>query len=88
MTAGLRAAAPPGGAGVLLAYGDHQPSLPKLFAALDHRDTDTDYVLWRSSTEAAASRRQPRPGALAVEDLPQLVLDCLGGVASVAEIAA
>ena len=88
MTAGLRAAAPPGGASVLLAYGDHQPSLPKLFAALDHRDTDTDYVLWRSDTEAVASRRQPRPGSLAVEDLPQLVLDCLGGVADAAEIAA
>jgi phosphoglycerol transferase MdoB-like AlkP superfamily enzyme len=36
------------GRGVLALYGDHQPSLPKAFAAIGLADTRTDYVIWRS----------------------------------------
>jgi phosphoglycerol transferase MdoB-like AlkP superfamily enzyme len=72
MTQALRATP---GRGMLLAYGDHQPSLPRLFAALGHRDSMTDYVLWDS--EAARHGSLPSE-TLAVEALPQRLLDCLG----------
>ncbi|WP_428484558.1 LTA synthase family protein [Rhodopila sp.] len=73
MTDALRAAP---GRGLLLAYGDHQPSLPGLFAALGHRDTMTDYVLWDAEPVAHAPFRSE---ILSVEALPQLLLDRLGG---------
>jgi hypothetical protein len=63
------------GDGVLLAYGDHQPSLPRAFAALNHRDTSTEYVLW----DAATPVPPPAAAPAAVEALPQLLLDCIGG---------
>lgn len=63
------------GAGVLLAYGDHQPSLPRLFSALGHSDSMTDYVLWESGS---AARGPQRPETLAVEALPQRLFDRLG----------
>jgi hypothetical protein len=59
--------------GLLLAYGDHQPSLPGAFAALGHGDSETDYVLWEHSAGAGC-----RPEALDVEALPQLLLDRIG----------
>ncbi len=34
------------GRGLLALYGDHQPSLPKAFAALGLTDPRTDYVIW------------------------------------------
>src|SRR5206468_6160287 len=60
------------GSGVLLAYGDHQPSLPRTFAALNHRDTSTDYVLWNAATPVPHS---PAAEIAAVETLPQRLLD-------------
>jgi len=65
--------------GLLLAYGDHQPSLPKLFAALGHQDTDTDYVLWEAHS---ATVGPPAPRAVPVEALPQMLLDRMGAVCS------
>ena len=60
--------------GLLLAYGDHQPSLPKLFDALNHHGTETDYLLWDAAMPPAPPRAAVR---LAVAGLPQLVLDQL-----------
>ena len=57
------------GQGCLLAYGDHQPSLPAVFARLGHHRTDTDYVLWEA--KRSALRREDLP----VEALAQLLLD-------------
>ena len=77
VTAALRAAAGSGTAqpGLLLAYGDHQPSLPGAFAALGHRDSETDYVLWEPAAGAGC-----RPETLDVEALPQLLLDRIGAM--------
>ncbi len=71
MTQALRAAS---GEGMLLAYGDHQPSLPGLFAALGRSDSMTDHVLWESGS---AARQPPRPETVTVEALPQRLLDRL-----------
>jgi phosphoglycerol transferase MdoB-like AlkP superfamily enzyme len=60
--------------GMLLAYGDHQPSLPALFGALEYADTVTDYVMWEAGSAVGA--RAPRQ--MAVEALPQLLLDRVG----------
>jgi hypothetical protein len=59
--------------GLLLAYGDHQPSLPAAFAALGHSDSDTDYVLWDKASNAGG-----RTETMDVESLPQLLLDRIG----------
>jgi hypothetical protein len=59
---------------MLLAYGDHQPSLPALFGALEYADTVTDYVMWEAGSAVGA--RAPRQ--MAVEALPQLLLDRVG----------
>lgn len=71
MTQALQAAS---GQGMLLAYGDHQPSLPNLFTALGHSDITTDYVLWEAGSLA---RRPRRAEMLTVEALPQCLLDRL-----------
>jgi Sulfatase len=60
--------------GMLLAYGDHQPSLPGLFGALGYSGTATDYLVW----EAAPTARAQAPATMAVEALPQFVLDRVG----------
>lgn len=60
------------GAGTLLCFGDHQPSLPGLLPRLLPGDTDTDYLLW--DTEAAPGSAS-RP--LAVDALAVLLLDHL-----------
>jgi Sulfatase len=62
------------GQGMLLAYGDHQPSLPGLFGALGYSDTVTDYLLW----EAGASVRARASATMVVEALPQFLLDRVG----------
>lgn len=60
------------GAGTLLCFGDHQPSLPGLLPHLLPGDTDTDYLLWDT---------QPGPNApshrRSVDALPALLLDHL-----------
>jgi len=73
MTEALRVAS---GQGLLLAYGDHQPSLPGLFTALGHRDPSTDFVLWDAGSVVHGP---PKLETLTVEALPQRLLDSLGG---------
>ena len=63
------------GSGALLAYGDHQPSLPRAFTALNHRDTSTDYVLWDAAISVPNFLAAEM---IAVEALPQLLLDYIG----------
>lgn len=72
MTQALREAS---GQGTLLAYGDHQPSLPGLFGAIGHDDILTDYVLWEAGSDM---RRAPRPTTRTVAALPQWLLDQVG----------
>jgi phosphoglycerol transferase MdoB-like AlkP superfamily enzyme len=64
------------GQGTLLAYGDHQPSLPGLFRALGHTDTTTDYMLWEAGEPF--HRHAPAHSPLSVDALPQALLDHLG----------
>jgi phosphoglycerol transferase MdoB-like AlkP superfamily enzyme len=78
VAAALRHGARPG---LLLAYGDHQPSLPAAFAALGHTDSDTDYLLW--SPDAAPGPARP----LAVHDIPALLLDHLAAAQPAREMA-
>ncbi len=66
MFAPLMDALPPGG--VLAIYGDHQPSLPALFAATGETDDRTDYAIWQAGA-APGPRRD-----IAAEDLAALVL--------------
>jgi hypothetical protein len=68
LTRALRDADAPG---LLLAYGDHQPSLPGLFAA---GDPATDYVLWDAEPGGPVATRPRRRSA---EALPGLLLDRL-----------
>ena len=60
------------GAGTLLCFGDHQPSLPGLLPQLLPGDTDTDYLLWDT---------HPGPGGpshpRSVDTLPSLLLNHL-----------
>ena len=50
----LRALLEARGEGVLGLYGDHLPSLPALWAALDVRDARTDHLVWRPGPVADA----------------------------------
>ncbi len=66
----------PGGA-TLAVYGDHQPSLPKAFAALGFTDERTDYAVWsadpvRTRRLAGSCHTDQR-----AEDLPALLLQVL-----------
>jgi phosphoglycerol transferase MdoB-like AlkP superfamily enzyme len=54
LTAALSARA---SGGVLGVYGDHQPSLPKAFAAIGLTDERTDYLIWRSHAAGSGAQR-------------------------------
>lgn len=62
---------------LLAVYGDHQPSLPKAFAALGFEDERTDYVLWRAGAGHNPTAWQDRR----CEDLPELLLRTLAAAA-------
>jgi len=61
------------GRGVLAFYGDHQPSLPKAFAALGLDDERTDYVIWRSDVTGSNERRD-----MAAHELGQAIAQAAG----------
>jgi phosphoglycerol transferase MdoB-like AlkP superfamily enzyme len=61
------------GRGVLGFYGDHQPSLPKAFAALGHNDERTDYMIWQSDVTGPNERRD-----LAAHELGQAIAQAAG----------
>jgi len=61
------------GRGVLAFYGDHQPSLPKAFAALGLDDERTDYMIWRSDIAGLNERRD-----IAAHELGQAVAEAAG----------
>jgi hypothetical protein len=42
-----------GESGWLMVYGDHQPSLAKSLQSLGVKDTDTDYLIWRTHPRGA-----------------------------------
>jgi hypothetical protein len=56
-----------GEGGLLAAYGDHLPSLPRAFAALNFTDSATDYTIW-SPQGGAGARRD-----LAAHELPDAI---------------
>ena len=64
------------GAGWLLFYGDHQPSLPAAFAALGHDRRDTDYAIWSPLGSHGAERD------LAAEELGPELLACIAAQAA------
>lgn len=57
--------------GLLCWFGDHVPSLPSVYAALDFNDGRTDYLLWRTRHHRVEYRD------LAVEDLGQALLKAM-----------
>jgi hypothetical protein len=57
--------------GLLGFYGDHMPSLPRAFAALNFSESDTDYLLWRPNAGEPARRD------IAAEALPHALLTLL-----------
>lgn len=58
--------------GVLCWFGDHVPSMPRVYAATGYTDGRTDYLLWRDRV-GVAERRD-----LGVEDLASALLDVAG----------
>ena len=54
--------------GLFAFYGDHQPSLPAVFADSGYRDDRTDYAIWRPG----ANHRPTND--IAIEDLAELML--------------
>ncbi len=68
-------AAPCGRSGLLAVYGDHQPSLPRAFAALGFDDPRTDYAAWRPGARPGTPSGVSRD--IRAEALPGLVLDLL-----------
>ena len=68
--AAMLAARPRGG--LLCLYGDHVPSLPRVYADLRFTDSDTDYLIW--STDS----RRGRHLDLAAHQLPEVLLSLLG----------
>ena len=65
-TANIAALEQDGRGGLLGFYGDHMPSLPGAFAALDFQETDTDYLLW-----------QPGPGQALRRDIAVASVCCV-----------
>jgi phosphoglycerol transferase MdoB-like AlkP superfamily enzyme len=57
--------------GLLCWFGDHVPSLPRVYAALEFMDGRTDYLLWRTRHRRVEYRD------LAVEDLGQALLKAM-----------
>jgi hypothetical protein len=60
------------GRGVLAFYGDHQPSLPKAFAATGLEDERTDYMIYRS--DGVTGRRRD----MAAHELAEAVREAAG----------
>jgi len=50
--------------GILCAFGDHVPSMPRVYSARQYADSRTDYLIWRAG-HAAASRADLPVEALA-----------------------
>jgi hypothetical protein len=59
---------------LLLAWGDHAPSLPETARLTDPR---TDWLLWHSARPGEGARRD-----IAAADIPRLVLEALGTAAA------
>ena len=70
---GALADGPPGG--LLAAYGDHLPSLPAAFAALDFTAPSTDYAIWTPGISGPARQLD-----LAASDLPAAILAARGAM--------
>jgi len=58
--------------GLLCWFGDHVPSMPRVYAATGYKDGRTDYLLWRDRV-GVVERRD-----LGVEDLASALLDAAG----------
>jgi hypothetical protein len=56
----------PGAPGWLALYGDHQPSIPKLFDAIGFTDRHTDHLVWSPGPETERRRQDLSADALAV----------------------
>jgi hypothetical protein len=59
--------------GLLAFYGDHLPSLPKVFGRIGFHDRESDYVIWRQGKNASARRD------LAAHELGDAVLNARFG---------
>ena len=58
--------------GLLCWFGDHVPSMPRVYANLGYTDGRTDYLIWRQGTGTTGRRD------LAVEDLGAALIDAAG----------
>lgn len=61
-------------------YGDHLPSMPKMFGAIGYDDPRTDYFVWTSS-----DRRMPRNVNVSADALNRLLLEAFSDVHAGAE---
>jgi phosphoglycerol transferase MdoB-like AlkP superfamily enzyme len=60
---------------LLCFYGDHVPSMPKVYAELEFTDGRTDYLLWHNQRKNTAQAGNSTP--LRVEALPLVLLSAL-----------
>ena len=61
-----------GAPGWLALYGDHQPSMPELFAALDFTSRDTDHLLWSPGLPPSTAEL-----LLGADDLARALLEAM-----------
>ncbi len=57
-------------------YGDHIPSMPKIYQALAYEDRDSDYFIWNNQSPSKSSEQQN----IAVANLAETLLEQTGNI--------
>jgi phosphoglycerol transferase MdoB-like AlkP superfamily enzyme len=67
-------------ASCLCFYGDHIPSMPKIYQELDYNDQDSDYFIWDNSTNNDDLNSELAEKSLAVDALAKTLLGLSGNL--------
>ncbi len=61
-------------------YGDHIPSMPKVYQEMDYHDQDSDYFIWHNNLSSNAINSQNEEKPIAVDALAKTLLEFTGNL--------